>query len=480
MDEKKKRLVEEDLTEVGAAQPVPATAQEVAAATPATSAEATNPAPEETVSVTATPQVAAGDSPDSDPLTPPAEGMVPTGWAYPEDLAAAIAMATGDVEPAGTAADAAVTEQPLVTDEPGEGTVPANVPVDVAAPKNEGDLTMEEKQMLLAFRKRKFKEELEANGDESAEFANPFEAFADETAPEALPEAPASFDEVVDTEKEEAETISIDDILASIDAVFGESEPDGEACEEDCEEECEECEEGCDEECDKQASVENVADTFDTLSSVLKNLSTDEEAGVKAGEDVDVTKDEITDAFSFLSALEDNLFYNEEEEDEEEFDDSEEENSEEEEDPEAEEIEDAEESSGDEFSIKESNGIKYPAGSAPKSSAIVSSVAATKNPSSEESADADEEVGDDYEEDLVRSYEEKSRARREAFLEFRKSMIQRRKEGSKFNEALNTGSTADNDSSSNKKAWSNNTFIEKYNESRKLNWRELFDKGLLG
>lgn len=480
MDEKKKRLVEEDLTEVGTAQPVPATAQEVAAATPATPVEATNPAPEETVSVTATPQVAAGDSPDSDPLTPPAEGMVPTGWAYPEDLAAAIAMATGDVEPAGTAADAAVTEQPLVTDEPGEGIVPANVPVDVAAPENEGDLTMEEKQMLLAFRKRKFKEELEANGDESAEFANPFEAFAGETAPEALPEASVSSDEVADMEEDE--TIDIDDILASIDAVFGESELDEEACEEECEEceESEECEEACDEECDKQTSIENVADTFDTLSSVLKNLSTDEEAGVKAGEDVDVTKDEITDAFSFLSALEDNLFYNEEEEDEEEFDDSEEENSEEEEDPETEEIEDAEKSSGDEFSIKESNGIKYPAGSAPKSSAIVSSVAATKNPSSEEYANADEEMSDGHEEDLVRSYEEKSRARRKAFLEFRESMIQRRKESSKFNEALNTSSTVGNSNSPNKKAWSNNTFIERYNESRKLNWRELFDKGLLG
>ena len=480
MDEKKKRLVEEDLTEVGTAQPVPATAQEVAAATPATPVEATNPAPEETVSVTATPQVAAGDSPDSDPLTPPAEGMVPTGWAYPEDLAAAIAMATGDVEPAGTAADAAVTEQPLVTDEPGEGTVPANVPVDVAAPENEGDLTMEEKQMLLAFRKRKFKEELEANGDESAEFANPFEAFAGETAPEALPEAPVSSDEIADTEEED-ETIDIDDILASIDAVFGEGELDEEACEEECEEceEGEECEEACDEECDKQTSIENVADTFDTLSSVLKNLSTDEEAGVKAGEDVDVTKDEITDAFTFLSALEDNLFYNEEE-DEEEFADSEEENSEEEEDLEAEEIEDAEESSDDEFSIKESNGIKYPVGSAPKSSAIVSSVAATKNPSSEEYANADEDVSDGHEEDLVRSYEEKSRARRKAFLEFRESMIQRRKEGSKFNEALNTSSTVGNSNSPNKKAWSNNTFIERYNESRKLNWRELFDKGLLG
>ncbi len=475
MDRKKKRLVEEDLTEVGTAQPVPATAQEVAAATPAAPAEPAADTPKETVSVTATPQVAAGDSPASDPLTPPAEGMVPTGWAYPEDLAAAIAMATGDVEPAGTAADAAVTEQPLVTDEPGEGTVPANVPVDAAVPENEGDLTMEEKKMLLAFRKRKFKEDIEAAGDESADFVNPFETFADESAPETLPEVEPSSNEVVNTEEED-KAVSIDDILASIDAIFG--GVDEETCEEECEE-CEEehgeeCEKDCDKECDEQSSIESVASTFDNLSSVLRNLSTDEEAGVEAEETVGVTKDEVTDAFNFLSALEDNIFYDEkeneseeeEEEDDEELADSEEEFS--------------EESSDDEFPIKEANGIKYPAGSAPKSSAIVSNAAAAKKPSPEEYTDANEAVNDGYEEDLVRSYEEKSRARRKAFLEFRESMIQRRKEGSRFNEALNTSSTAANSGSTNKKAWSNNTFIEKYNESRKLNWRELFDRGLLG
>lgn len=475
MDRKKKRLVEEDLTEVGTAQPVPATAQEVAAATPAAPAEPAADAPKETVSVTATPQVAAGDSPASDPLTPPAEGMVPTGWAYPEDLAAAIAMATGDVEPAGTAADAAVTEQPLVTDDPGEGTVPANVPVDAAVPENEGDLTMEEKKMLLAFRKRKFKEDLEAAGDESADFANPFEAFTDESVPETLPEVEPSSNEVVNTEEED-KAVSIDDILASIDAIFG--GVDEEACEEECEE-CkeehgEECEKDCDEECDEQSSIEGVASTFDNLSSALRNLSTDEEAGVGAEETVGVTKDEVADAFNFLSALEDNLFYDEkeneneeeEEEDDEELADSEEGFS--------------EESFDDEFPIKEANGIKYPAGSAPKSSAIVSSTATVKKPSPEEYTDANEVANDGYEEDLVRSYEEKSRARRKAFLEFRESMIQRRKEGSRFNEALNTSSTATNSDSTNKKAWSNNTFIEKYNESRKLNWRELFDRGLLG
>lgn len=477
MDRKKKRLVEEDLTEVGTAQPVPATAQEVAAAAPAAPAEPAADTPKETVSVTATPQVAAGDSPASDPLTPPAEGMVPTGWAYPEDLAAAIAMATGDVEPAGTAADAAVTEQPLVTDEPGEGTVPANVPVDAAVPENEGDLTMEEKKMLLAFRKRKFKEDLEAAGDESADFANPFEAFTDESVPETLPEVETSSNEAINTEEED-KAVSIDDILASIDAIFG--GVDEEACEEECEE-CEgehgeECEKDCDKECDEQSSIEGVASTFDNLSSVLRNLSTDEEAGVGAEETVGVTKDEVADAFNFLSALEDNLFYDEKE------NESEEEEEEEEDDEELADSEEefSEESSDDEFPIKEANGIKYPAGSAPKSSAIVSSATTAKKPSPEEYTDANEVVDDGYEEDLVRSYEEKSRARRKAFLEFRESMIQRRKEGSRFNEALNASSTATNSGSTNKKAWSNNTFIEKYNESRKLNWRELFDRGLLG
>ena len=107
MDKKKKKLTEEALNEVGTAQPVPATPQEVAAATPA---ETAAPATDEPVDVVATPQVPADDSPAIDPLAPPAEGMVPTGWAYPEDLAAAVAMATGDVEAAGTAADATVTD----------------------------------------------------------------------------------------------------------------------------------------------------------------------------------------------------------------------------------------------------------------------------------------------------------------------------------------------------------------------------------
>lgn len=116
------KLNEEALQEQPAApiaQPVPATDEEVAqAAEPI--AEPSQPA-ENTELPTMEGQ---------DPMfTPPAEGYVPAGWVKIEDLASAVAQATGDVVPAETAPDtqtvtseenttaanpAAVEEQPLV------------------------------------------------------------------------------------------------------------------------------------------------------------------------------------------------------------------------------------------------------------------------------------------------------------------------------------------------------------------------------
>ena len=450
MDKKKKKLTEEALNEVGTAQPVPATRQEVAAATPA---ETTAPATEEPVDVVATPQAPADDSPAMDPLSPPAEGMVPTGWAYPEDLAAAVAMATGDVEAAGTAADATVTDQPLVSEEPVEGTEPVSV-----APKTTDELSMEEKQLVMEFRKKKLQEADEAM------LEAPFGALpSDDMTPDA-----SSDENIAPVEGEEMAEPSIDmsAILASVDAVFGD---EGEECEE-CEEaalgedgECEECEEGED-------SVGKVSNTLNKLSQVLDQLNaTDsDDAESMADEDTDITKSEVDKAFDFLSALEDNIFNDEEDIDEDEgFE-------EEEDDESVDEAEDPIEDSAEEFTFSSAikEAIKYPAGSAPKASAIASS--------SDKSASEEAPAEDEYEEDLVRSYEKKSRARREAFVNFRDSLIQKRKEGSRFNEALNSGSEASEEASKNSKAWVNNTFIAKYNESKKLNWKDLFDKGLLG
>lgn len=450
MDKKKKKLTEEALNEVGTAQPVPATPQEVAAATPA---ETAAPATEEPVDVVATPQAPADDSPAMDPLSPPAEGMVPTGWAYPEDLAAAVAMATGDVEAAGTAADATVTDQPLVSEEPVEGTEPVSV-----APKTTDELSMEEKQLVMEFRKKKLQEADEAM------LEDPFGALpSDDMTTDA-----SSDENIAPVEGEEIAEPSIDmsAILASVDAVFGD---EGEECEE-CEEaalgedgECEECEEGED-------SVGKVSNTLNKLSQVLDQLNATDSDDVEdmADENTDITKSEVDKAFDFLSALEDNIFNDEEDIDEDEgFE-------EEEDDESVDEAEDPIEDSAEEFTFSSAikEAIKYPAGSAPKASAIASS--------SDKSASEEAPAEDEYEEDLVRSYEKKSRARREAFVNFRDSLIQKRKEGSRFNEALNSGSEASEEASKNSKAWVNNTFIAKYNESKKLNWKDLFDKGLLG
>ena len=450
MDKKKKKLTEEALNEVGTAQPVPATPQEVAAATPA---ETAAPATEEPVDVVATPQAPADDSPAMDPLSPPAEGMVPTGWAYPEDLAAAVAMATGDVEAAGTAADATVTDQPLVSEEPVEGTEPVSV-----APKTTDELSMEEKQLVMEFRKKKLQEADEAM------LEDPFGALpSDDMTTDA-----SSDENIAPVEGEEMAEPSIDmsAILASVDAVFGD---EGEECEE-CEEaalgeegECEECEEGED-------SVGKVSNTLNKLSQVLDQLNATDSDDVEgmADENTDITKSEVDKAFDFLSALEDNIFNDEEDIDEDEgFE-------EEGDDESVDETEDPIEDSAEEFTFSSAikEAIKYPAGSAPKASAIASS--------SDKSASEEAPAEDEYEEDLVRSYEKKSRARREAFVNFRDSLIQKRKEGSRFNEALNSGSEASEEASKNSKAWVNNTFIAKYNESKKLNWKDLFDKGLLG
>ena len=449
MDKKKKKLTEEALNEVGTAQPVPATPQEVAAATPA---ETTAPATEEPVDVVATPQVPADDSPAIDPLSPPAEGMVPTGWAYPEDLAAAVAMATGDVEAAGTAADATVTDQPLVSEEPVEGTEPVSV-----APKTTDDLSMEEKQLVMEFRKKKLQEADEAMLEAPLETLPSDDMIADASSDENSASV---------GEEEMAEpSIDMSAILASVDAVFGDEEEECEECEEAAlgeDEECEECEEG-------EASVGKVSNTLNKLSQVLDQLNATDSDDVEsmADENTDITKSEVDKAFDFLSALEDNIFNDEDIDEDEGFE-------EEEDDESVDEAEDPIEDSAEEFTFSSAikEAIKYPAGSAPKASAIASS--------SDKSVSEEAPAEDEYEEDLVRSYEKKSRARREAFVNFRDSLIQKRKEGSRFNEALNSGSEASEEASKNSKAWVNNTFIAKYNESKKLNWKDLFDKGLLG
>lgn len=104
----KEKLTEAELVNATEA-PVAAQPAQPAEVAQAQAQAAAAPAAEEQIVSTPT----EAPIPAQDPLVPPAPGMIPSGWIRPEDLAAAIAMETGDVEAAGTAEDAQVSDVPV-------------------------------------------------------------------------------------------------------------------------------------------------------------------------------------------------------------------------------------------------------------------------------------------------------------------------------------------------------------------------------
>lgn len=97
------------------------------------------------VSTPTEPQMPVAGMNDDGTFTPPAPGMVPVGWANPADLAAAVAMATGDAEAAATAPDAQVTEEPVVSPD-GQAAIEQNS--NPAAPQDPNALTPEDQGMM--------------------------------------------------------------------------------------------------------------------------------------------------------------------------------------------------------------------------------------------------------------------------------------------------------------------------------------------
>ena len=77
---------------------------------------------------------------------------------------------------------------------------------------------------------------------------------------------------------------------------------------------------------------------------------------------------------------------------------------------------------------------------------------------------------------LVENYSRKALAKRQSIAKFRESC---RPSSSRYNEALR-GTRRYVESDENSNSWENNTFIEKYNESRKLDYKELLKNGFLG
>lgn len=109
-------------------------------------------------------------------------------------------------------------------------------------------------------------------------------------------------------------------------------------------------------------------------------------------------------------------------------------------------------------SLKESSGIIYPAGSRP--------------------------IGRSDEEDLVARQERVHEARRKAIREYRQKVVSQREQSrpantGRFNEALRD-SVRSIKESADPKSWAANTFMDKYEESSKLNYKELLKNGFLG
>lgn len=113
------------------------------------------------------------------------------------------------------------------------------------------------------------------------------------------------------------------------------------------------------------------------------------------------------------------------------------------------------------YSMKESAHIIYPAGSRPLSHRY------------------------DDEENLVARQRRVDESRRRAIADYRRSVLSEREsrrpaDRSRFNEALNSSVRSVSDEAEDPKAWSSNMFVDRYEESSKLNYKELLRNGFLG
>lgn len=87
-------------------------------------------------------------------------------------------------------------------------------------------------------------------------------------------------------------------------------------------------------------------------------------------------------------------------------------------------------------------------------------------------------------ENLVEAHERAIEARRRAINKFRESIKREKEEKAEFNnrfrEALRSSVRISREGSSNSNSWSNNQFIDRYQESQKLDFSKLFEDGFLG
>lgn len=431
-----KKLTEDQLVNDMPAQeqPVPATQSEVAAAAP-------------TAETTATPEAAATAEPASvnptaNPLEPPMPGMIPSGWVFPQDLAAAIE--TGDVTPAEV--------QQNVPDNTLNEAPQENVTAGDLTPEDDTileSLTREEYDVIQEYRLYRQKKLEEASENTAAEKAcEECEKEKEEVVDKAIENDVKSMNESAEEEEDKIEEEledsekekEVDPITETpIETVEKEEKEEIDPFEDIFADEEEETDEELE---DLISYINDLGDDAEELPDALRTTADflDEILAEDGEDDEEDKKDKITD--------EDDL-------------------------PELEEKVKADKLPKRKPRFFE--GIDYPAGSGPQKSEIVDPVTYPE------------------EDQLVREYESKVRERKNKLASFREEVRNHRNSSyfaenmndgvysKKFDEALKGSyKLSDEKGSEELNSWKNNKFEEKYTESKKLNFKELLEKGLLG
>lgn len=519
------KLREEELQEVPAApiaEPIPATDADMAAADPAV-------VPAEEAPVEEAPAVE--EAPVADPVdqamfTPPAEGYVPAGWVKIEDLAAAVAQATGDVEAASVAPDvqdASAGVAPVET----EAAVPAEVPTEqpLVAPVQESvEEPAEEEKIEEAVDAGDCAEEAVSEDEKAGEeFYNnedlPDEAKINESE-DVCPECGKNPCECESGEKELSE--AIEDEIATDDPV---EEAEGDVVEDEiaaddvaedvADDAAEEVvEDAADGDTDDLAVAEMMAepteedvDLLDKISAFLDDVEADAEEDKEEAEEKeegiasaaaalknssDFLKSLVDDEEDYgvdVSGLDFGVIEDDDEEDEEE---DEEEDLEVEDDFSDVEFEDDDEDVVGEEDEEEKNfdeSVERIPVELPDSEIKKDNIEKKEELKVRESYEGFLPAGSEHfanevnDDNLVESYEKSAAARRRALAKFRESLRNKKVEETpqKFAEALRGSSRLyhvyDADDS---KSWAANRFEEKFEEKQKLNYRELLENGFLG
>ena len=421
-------LVNENPT--GVADPIQAAPEEV---------------PAETAPVESTPaEATTTESPVADSFTPPAPGMVPSGWVRPEDLANVVTAAqdeqdatvqtSGDAE---TAQAVEVPEMPAGSEIVQPGTAPTTVQESILPKDGERKTPVsaeEEVAQEEELAKKAMKESEEDREDEEDSSDDDVsENFVDE-------EEEISADNIEDDDAADPDVASMFDnsnILDKLEAFFDNKDK------------------------------EEVADLADALHSSANFLD------YLLGDTCEECDDEeASDDEDYDPILGDDSFESEE--------DNEDEDSEEEEEESLEEAErvpfekkHCDKPQDKTVRIRIGEQVKYPAGSRPEASEIANARRA-------------EQV---KEENLVRSYEEKVQARKEAIARVRENIKKNRninaaaslKEShiDRFDEALRGRGVSKDSESVSSSSWENNKFIDRYTESEKFNFRKMLEDGTI-